>query len=302
MTTTRQEPVQEEPVREPAVEDDGDQPAWQRWGKRVLGYSLLGLFAFIFIMPFLLTIVNSLKARPQAAQEPLNLIPDPLTFEAFQRLAQAAFPRWVFVTVVMTALVTIMRLVLNSMAGYALARLEFPGRRYVFVLVVGVLMVPAIVLAIPRFIVMGQLGMLNSWSGLVVPLGMDAFGIFMMRQFFQSIPREMEEAARLDGATIFETFRYVVLPLATPGLIALTILSFQATWNEFLHVLIATPGRNDLNNLPVGLALLRGAFGQSLDFPVLLGGSLLTIIPVAIVFFVFQRYFVQGVAASGIKG
>lgn len=299
MTTTQREPL----VREPEVaEDEADQPAWQRWGKRVVGYGLLGLFAFIFIMPFLLTIVNSFKTRPQAAQEPLNLVPDPFTLEAFQRLAQADFLRWVFVTVVMTAAVTLLRLILNSMAGYALARLTFPGRAYVFALIVGVLMVPPIVLAIPRFIVMGQLGMLNSWSGLIVPLGMDAFGIFLMKQFFESVPREMEEAAKLDGATIWETFRHIVLPLATPGLIALTILSFQATWNDFLHVLITTPGRNDLNNLPVGLALLRGAFGESFDFPVLLGGSLLTIVPVAIVFFVFQRYFVQGVAASGVKG
>lgn len=283
-------------------DQDRDQSTWRRGGKRVLGYGVLGLFAFIFITPFVLTVVNSFKTRPEAAQDPLSLVPDPFTLEAFRRLAEADFVRWAFVTVVMTATVTLMRLILNSMAGYALARLDFPGRRWVFGLVVGVLMVPAIVLAIPRFIVMGQLGMLNTWAGLIIPLGMDAFGIFMMRQFFESIPVEMEEAARLDGATIFQTFRHVILPLATPGLIALTILSFQATWNEFLHVLIAAPGRNDLNNLPVGLALLRGAFGQSLDFPLLLGGSLLTIIPVAIVFFVFQRYFVQGVAASGVKG
>lgn len=277
-------------------------PAWRRVAVRVLGYGVLAFFSLVFISPFILTIANAFKTNPQVAQEPLDLTPDPFTTAAFERLAQADFWRWLFVTVVMTVTITLMRIILNSMAGYALARLEWPGKKLVFALVVGVLMIPAIVLAIPRFIVMGELGMLNRWSGLIIPLGMDAFGIFMMRQYFLGIPKEMEEAAKVDGASIFTTFRAVVLPLATPGLIALTILSFQATWNEFLHVLIAAPGAAELRNLPVGLALLRGAFGQTLDFPVLLGGSLLTTIPVAIVFFVFQRYFVQGVAASGVKG
>jgi multiple sugar transport system permease protein len=144
--------------------------------------------------------------------------------------------------------------------------------------------------------------MLNSWSGLIVPLAVDAFGIFLMRQFFLSIPREMEEAARIDGATIFQTYFRIIFPLAAPGIIALTILSFQGSWNEFLHPLIANPSNQALRTLPVGLALLRGAFGENLDIPALLGASVLTTIPVAIIFFAFQRYFVQGVAATGVKG
>lgn len=278
------------------------QPVWQRVGKRILGYAVLALFAVIFIYPFVLSFANSFKTRAQAAQEPLDLIPSPFTLEAYQRLAESSFLRWTWVSIVVTVSVTLARVVLNSMAGYALARLRFRGRAVVFALIVAVLAIPGIVLAIPRFIVMGELGMLNSWWGLIVPLGMDAFGIFMMKQFFESIPVEMEEAARVDGATIFQTFWRVVLPLAVPGLIALTILSFQGTWNEFLHILIAAPARPELNNLPVGLALLRGQAGQALDFPLILGGSMLTTIPVAIVFFTFQRYFVSGVAASGVKG
>ena len=202
----------------------------------------------------------------------------------------------------MTVCVTLGRLFLNSLAGYALARLDFPLRRVVFATVIAVLAIPPIVLAIPRFLVLGQLGMLNSWAGLILPLAVDAFGVFLMKSFFESIPREMEEAARLDGATIFQTYWRIILPLAMPALITLTILSFQGAWNEFLMPLIAAPSDPALRPLPVGLALLRGSFGENLDFPVLLGGSVLTTIPVAIIFFTFQRYFVQGVAASGVKG
>lgn len=304
MSTVATPPQQQPTVPTAPVDpDDGRQPAWRRVGKRLFGYAVLLAFAAIFIFPFMLAIISSFKTRADAAQTPLNLIPDPFTVQVFtQELADARFPRWVFVSIVVTVAVTVGRLILNSLAGYALSRLDFPGRRVVFVLIVATLAIPAIVLAIPRFLVMGTLGMLNSWSGLILPLAVDAFGIFLMKQFFDSVPREMEEAARVDGATIFQTFSRIILPLATPALIALTILSFQGSWNEFLHPLIAAPSAPELRTLPVGLALLKGSFGESLNFPVLMGASVLTTIPVAIIFFAFQRYFTQGVATSGIKG
>lgn len=284
------------------VSVDAGQPLWQRISKRLLGYAALVTFALVFISPFILALANSLKTRPQAANEGLTLVPDPLTTGAYQRLASQGFWRAVFVSVVVTVLVTAGRVFLDSLAGYALARLRFPGRRLVFATVVATLAIPPIVLAIPRFLVLGQLGLLNTWGGLVLPLAVDAFGIFLMRQFFLTVPTEVEEAAKLDGATVFQTFSRIILPLATPALIALTILSFQGSWNEFLHPLIAAPGRADLNTVPVFLALATGSVGQARDFPFELAGSMLSTIPVAIVFFSFQRHFVQGVAASGIKG
>lgn len=305
MSTVATPPQEQRPVpaTPPVPPDEARQPAWQRIGKRVLGYGVLLVFAAVFIFPFMLAIVTSFKTRADAAQTPLSLVPDPFTVQVFtQELTDARFPRWVFVSVVVTLCVTVGRLVLNSLAGYALSRLDFPGRRIVFAVIVATLAIPAIVLAIPRFLVMGTLGMLNSWSGLIIPLAVDAFGIFLMKQFFDSVPKEMEEAARVDGATIFQTFSRIVLPLAAPALIALTILSFQGSWNEFLHPLIAAPSNQELRTLPVGLALLKGSYGESLNFPVLMGASVLTTIPVAIIFFAFQRYFTQGVAASGIKG
>jgi multiple sugar transport system permease protein len=293
-------PLSLEPPDRPNV--DRDEPGWRRIGKRVLGYGILILFASMFIFPFMLALAASFKTRAEAAQSPLSLIPAEPTTRAYELMGQFNVPRMAFVSVTVTVCVTLGRLFLDSLAGYALARLDFPGRRIVFAVIVATLAIPGIVLAIPRFLVLGQLGMLNSWGGLIIPLAVDAFGIFLMRQFFLSIPKEMEEAARIDGATVFQTYRRIILPLAAPGLIALTILSFQGSWNEFLHPLIAAPNAPELRTLPVGLALLRGSFGESFDFPVLMAGSILTTIPVAIIFFAFQRHFVQGVAASGVKG
>ncbi|WP_129668233.1 carbohydrate ABC transporter permease [Phytoactinopolyspora endophytica] len=273
-----------------------------RIAKRVLGYGILIFFAALFIAPFALALANSIKSRPEALASPLSLIPADPTLRAYEEMAGTDIARWTMNSVVVTVMVTLGRLVLDSLAGYALARLRFPGRAAIFALVVAVLAVPPIVLAIPRYLVLGQLGMLDTYAGLILPLAVDAFGIFLMKTFFESIPREMEEAARIDGATIFQTYWRIIMPLAAPGLIALTILSFQGSWNEFLHPLIAAPSDPDLRTLPVGLALLRGAEGQSQDFPLLLGASVLITIPVAIVFFTFQRHFIQGVTASAVKG
>jgi multiple sugar transport system permease protein len=204
--------------------------------------------------------------------------------------------------VVVTVFVVLLRITFGSLAGYALARMRFPGRGWIFALVLAVQAIPGIVLAVPRFMVMKELGILNTYAGLIIPLAFDAFGIFLMKQFFEQLPRELEEAAALDGASTWGTFRHVMLPLAAPGLIALTILSVQGTWNEFLHILIARIGNPDLTTLPVGLAGLTAAFGQAQPWNTITAGALITIIPIAIVFFVFQRYFVQGTAASAVKG
>ena len=276
---------------------------WRRRINRTVGYGLLILFALFFIYPFILSLATSFKSQADVASRPLALQPRPFASRAWHFLTKFDVPRWTLNSIIVTVGVTLLRIVIDSLAGYALARVKFRGRATVTALVVATMAVPGIVLAIPRFIVLKQLHLLNSYPGMILPLATDAFGIFLMRQFFQAIPKEMEEAARVDGATNFQVYWRIVLPLAAPGIITLTILSFQGVWNEFLQILIARPSRPDLATLPVGLATLRGgSIGQSLDFPILLAGSILTIIPVAIVFFVFQRFFVRGVASSGVKG
>jgi multiple sugar transport system permease protein len=164
------------------------------------------------------------------------------------------------------------------------------------------MMIPGIVLIIPMFIILKTLGMINNYSGLIVPKVITAFGIFLMKQFFESVPKELEEAARIDGATPFQTFFRVVLPTARPALVALIIFSFQGAWNDFMHPLIVVTTNQDLYTLPLGLALLRGGMGQNLLWNSLLAGSMLTTVPMAIIFFVFQRYFIEGISYSGIKG
>jgi multiple sugar transport system permease protein len=144
--------------------------------------------------------------------------------------------------------------------------------------------------------------MLNTYQGVVFALAADAFGVFLMKQFFESVPKEIEEAAQVDGATAFTVFFRVILPMATPALTALTIFSFQGTWNNFMDVLIIVGGKPDLYNLPLGLALLRGQFGETLEWNTFLAGAVITTLPLAIVFFMFQRYFVEGISYSGVKG
>lgn len=282
-----------------------DSPVW-RSIRKFLAYAVLIGFALAFIYPFVLSSLTVFKTLPDIQANPVSLLPAPehgWTLEGVRALDRGSIriPRWTFNSVVVTVAVVLGRVMLDSLAGYALARMRFLGRAAVFALVVSVLAIPGIVLAIPRFIVMKELGILNSYAGLVLPLVFDAFGIFLMKQFFEQLPADLEEAAVIDGASTFGVFWRVMLPIAAPGLIALTILSSQGAWNEFLHPLIAAPASPELRTLPVGLALLRGAFGEAQPWNTILAGAMITTIPMAVIFFTFQRYFVQGVAASGAK-
>ncbi|NOX22485.1 MAG: carbohydrate ABC transporter permease [Actinobacteria bacterium] len=275
--------------------------------KRVAGYAALIFFALLFIMPFILTIVTSFKTLPDIQQNPVQLWADPdmgWTLDGIRGLdtSNVRLPRWAFNSFVVTTTVVIGRVFLDSLAGFALAKMKFRGQQVMFASVVMLLAVPGVVLLIPKFLIMKQLGILNSYTGLILPLMFDAFGIFLMKQFFEQLPNEMLEAAAIDGASTWQTFTKVMLPLARPGLIALTILSIQGVWNDFMHPLIAVPGNPDLATLPLGLANIRAAFGNAQPWNTILAGTIIATIPIAIVFFAFQRYFVQGVAGSGTKG
>jgi multiple sugar transport system permease protein len=273
--------------------------------RRFALYAVLGVFSMVFIFPFVLSLATTFKSRPEVAEHPVLPWPLEPTMRAWSDvILHSDFPLWTFNSVLVTVVATLGRIFLDSLAGYALARLKWPGRTIVFAGVVSVLAVPPIVLTVPRFLVLKEMGLLNSYSGLILPLAVDAMGIFLMKQFFEQLPRELEEAARIDGANIYQAYWYVVMPLARPALITLTILSFQGVWNEFLMPLIVVRASPEHWTLPFGLSTLGrgGAGGQSYDYPVMMAGSVLTIIPVAIIFIIFQRFFVRGVAASGVKG
>jgi multiple sugar transport system permease protein len=294
---------------------------------RIVGWIVLIALAATQVVPFIYTVANSFKCLPAVNGAPTAFLPvfpatdcftetgTPLpasataqgatfnpTLNGYQEVFAEDFPRWTFNTAFLAIAVMLLRLAFDSLAGYALARLRFPGNRAIFLIILGTMMIPGVVLIIPRFILLRQLGMLNTYHGVIIPLMADAFGIFLMKQFFESIPGEIEEAAMVDGASRFTIFFRIVLPMATPALTALAIFSFQGMWNNFMDVLVIVQGNRDLWTLPLGLAFLRGQSGETLDWTVFLAGSVLTTLPLAVIFFMFQRYFVEGVSYSGLKG
>lgn len=268
----------------------------------VLSYVLLFLIALSFLYPFVLAIATSFKTLPEINQNPVSPIPQTFTLEGYQRMFGLNVGRWAINSFGIAAAVTVTTVLLASLAGYALSRIKFPGSQAVFLSIVGTMMVPGIVMLIPMFIILKAFGMIDTYAGLIVPKIVTAFGIFLMAQFFEAVPLEIEEAARMDGANRFRTFFQVVLPLARPAIVALIIFSFQGSWNEFMHPLIVITTNQDLYTLPLGLALLRGGLGQNLQWNALMAGSMLTTLPMALIFLFFQRYFIEGISYSGVKG
>lgn len=280
-------------------------PTW----RRVLGYAALIFFALIYVCPFVITVFTSFKTDSQATVQPLDPIPHPASLAAWKQILGVGaassvtdFPRWLFNSAFVSAMITIGRVFLDSLAGYALARLDFRGRKLVFGLVIATLAVPGVVLLIPRFLMLKELGMFNSYPGMIIPIAVDATGIFLMRQFFLQVPASLEEAGRVDGANVWQVYWKIVLPVVRPGLITLTIISFQGSWNEFQFFLIATISPK-YYTLTTGLAdIVGGGLSAGNQFPLKLGASALTIIPVAVMFFVLQKHLVRGRLTGGVKG
>jgi multiple sugar transport system permease protein len=276
--------------------------SWAATLGRAVGYLVLVAIAVIYLYPFFIQIVTSVKTNPDASNNPLSLVPNPFTTDTFGRLADADFPLWFVNSVWVTLVVTAGRVLFDSLAGYALARVRFSGSRWLFAGVLAVLAVPPVVLLIPKFLVLKQLGMYDTPAGLAVPLIADAAGIFIMKQFFESVPPSIEEAARVDGASTPRLFWSIVLPMARPALITVTIISFQGSWNELPHFIVASQSEG-LFTLTKGVATLTtGQLGSGNQFPLTLAAALLMTIPVAVVFFCFQRYFVRSATEGAIKG
>jgi multiple sugar transport system permease protein len=265
-------------------------------------YVLLVLLTTVYILPFLIDVATSFKTEPEAASSPISLIPQTFTTAAYERLfTEVAFPRWFTNSVVVTLVVTAGRVFFDSLAGYALARIPFRGRGLMFALLVAIMAVPNVVLLIPKFLVINQLGIYNSYAGLIVPLLVDAAGIFIMKNFFESIPVAVEEQARIDGASTFRLFWSVVLPMARPALVTIVILSFQGSWNELSHFIVAA-NDPELTNLTKGVAqLASNQLGQGTKYPLKLAAAAVMTVPVAIVFLVFQKR-IMNTSAGAVKG
>ncbi|WP_106814469.1 carbohydrate ABC transporter permease [Microbacterium timonense] len=261
-----------------------------RVGWQIALYVLLIAIALFYVYPFLVQIGTSFKTDAEAASDPVGLIPQTWTTAAYERLfLHSDFPVWFRNSTIVTVLVTLGRVFFVSLAGYALARLNFRGRGVVYAGVIAVMAVPSVVLLIPRFLVINQLGIYDTYAGMILPLLVDAAGVFIMKNFFESIPVSVEEQARIDGAGTFRIFWSVVLPMARPALITIVILSFQGSWNELSHFIVSTQSP-ELTTLTKGVAsLASGQLSQGSQYPIKLAAALIMTIPVAVMFFIFQR-------------
>jgi len=268
----------------------------------IASYAVLIALAATYIYPFVITVTGSFKTDAEATSDPLSLIPSPFTTAAYERLFFGTdLPLWAANSVFITVIVTVCRVFFNSAAGYALSRMRFRGRGFVFGLFIAVMAVPTVVLMVPRFLVIKELGIFDTYWGMILPIVVDAAGIFIMKQFFDSIPASIEEAARIDGAGVFRRFWSVTLPMATPALITLTILSFQGSWNEFAHFVVSRQSP-ELHTLTTGVgALVSGQLGSGSQFPLKLAAAVLMTIPVAVLFFFFQRR-IMGMTEGAEKG
>jgi multiple sugar transport system permease protein len=292
------------PVPVAAPDSEPTRPARRR--RRLEGrtrwwlYIVLGLGLAAMIMPFVWMILGAFKTDAEIRQYPTDFWPKEPTLDNFVTLfARLDFATFFFNSVVVAVFVTLGNIVFCSMVGYALAKLEFRGKKLLFALVLSTLMVPGVVTFVPLFVLTANLGLVNSYPGLILPFLITPLGVFLMRQFMLGLPDELIEAARIDGASEWRIFLRVIMPLCGPAIATLTILTFLASWNNFLWPLVVAT-TEDMYTLPVALALY--SVGQNAArYGLMMAGAVVVVVPVLIVFVALQRYFVQGISLTGIK-
>jgi multiple sugar transport system permease protein len=267
-------------------------------GWALLAYVLLTLGAVIMVFPFAWMVISSFKD----AREVLSpaILPSQWTFANYvEVLTRTAFPRWFLNSLIVAVLNTASVLFFCSLVGYVLARMRFPGKQVVFIAILSTLMVPTEMLVIPWFVMSAQFNWIDTYWGLLFPGLIPGFGVFLMRQFFQTLPRDLFDAGRIDGVSEFGLFLRIGLPLVGPGLAALGIFAFIGNWNAFLWPLIVAQSAS-MRTVPVGIALFSGEAGSA--WHLIMATSALAIIPVLIVFIIFQRQIIEGVVLTGVKG
>ena len=284
----------------PVVRHVGDTGA--HWRRRI-AYAVMIVYALLMFVPFAWSLITSFKTQADSVN--LSVIPNPITTEGWNYLFERLDPSLLrlFANSFGIALtVTISNLVLASLAGYAFARLRFPGREILFLVVLLTLMIPDQLRLVPVYLLLNVFGLTRGpleYLGVVLVMAVMGTNVFLMRQYFLSIPRDIEEAARIDGASFFTTFWRVMLPLATPALSAVAILQFQGTWNAFFWPLVLLTERQYFT-VPIALTFFRTEFQT--NWPPLMAMVVLATIPILVLYIFFQRYFVEGIAASGVKG
>jgi multiple sugar transport system permease protein len=264
-------------------------------------YAVLVGGLVLLVGPFLWMLLGSFRPDRELKQVPPAWLPQHPTLDNYRTLfSELDFPTFFFNSAFVALVITVGNLIFCSMLGYALAKLHFPGKRIIFALVLGTLMVPGVVTFVPLFVLVSNLGMVNSFPGLIFPFLAGPFGVFLMRQFFLSLPDELIHAARVDGAGEFRIFWSIMLPLCKPALATLGILTFLASWNNFLWPLVVAQSE-DKYTLPVALSIY--AIGENkADYGLLMAGSVALVAPVIVLFLALQRHFTQSIAMTGLKG
>jgi multiple sugar transport system permease protein len=267
---------------------------------RILSQVLITACAFVFLVPFLGMLATSLKPEREVMLQPFSFFGTRLAFENYVR-AWNFFPfgRFMFNSVFVGVSTTLMAVLTSSLAAYAFSRITFRGRDLLFTMYLGTLMIPQQVTVIPLYIIMRQFRWYDTYQALIFPPAFTAFGTFLMRQFFMTIPREIEESGRIDGCTTFGLYSRLIMPMSTAGLATLCIFSFISSWRAFLWPLVIT-STDRFKTLPLGIYMFNGQYGT--DWPGLMSAAAIAIIPSFFIFLLFQRYLVEGIALTGMGG
>jgi multiple sugar transport system permease protein len=267
--------------------------------KKILLIVVLFIGGLVFLYPFVWMISTSLKDTVEVYTRPLALIPLIFKPANYQRaFTLVPFARFYINTIIMTLGRVVGQVLLAAMAAYSFARLKFPGKNFLFVLVLGVMMVPSMVTFVPRFIMMLKIGWLDTYWGLIIPGLGDAFGVFLLRQFFMTIPQDLIDASVIDGCNPFQSFYKVALPLSRAALAAYAFLVVLWTWNDFLWPLIVV-SRTDMLTISLGIQLYQNQYSQ--DIPAMMAAASISILPMTILFIFAQRFIIEGITMSGLK-
>lgn len=267
---------------------------------RTASYIFLITAGVVMVVPFLWMISTALKGQQEVYIYPPTLFPSELHWENFGHVLETVpFVRFYLNSLVVTGIITFSQVSTAALAGYVFARIEFPGRDLIFYLYLATLIIPTQVTMLPLFLLVSQLGWIDTVQALTVPFLANAFAVFFLRQFFVSLPRELEEAARIDGASRLRILWQIILPLARPALATITLFIFLSHWDDYLWPLIVT-NTTEMRTLPIGLRFFIEETGAQLNY--MMAGALMAVAPVVALFFVLQRQFIEGVALSGTKG
>ncbi len=268
--------------------------------KKIFSYILLTLFGVSMVIPFLWMVSTSLKEPGDVFTYPPKWVPVPIIWENYPKAWNAVpFARGYMNSIFVAVTVTFGQVFTSSLAAYAFARLSFPGRDKLFLGYLGTMMIPGAVTMIPVFILLRKLGWIDTYKALIIPSMFSAYGTFMLRQFFMSLPADLEDAAKIDGCSLFGIYTRIILPLSKPALATLTIFTFMGSWMSFMWPLIVTNSM-ELKTLPVMLASFQGLY--TTDWTLLMAGSIIVLSPIIVVFVLGQRYFVEGIRLGAIKG